>query len=251
MRHLSDTASLNLIYPITAIDIYKSGIQVHRKSALQSSTMFNGARKPIAELTRRSLSRLAFVVSNTEVEFHSMLTLTYPDDYPLSGKVSKKHLRRFLNDFQHIFGKQSYLWFLEFQERGAPHYHILVEMLGPNKWMRRQFGYSWARIVCREQEEVNKCYAVHSHTRQWEQIRKRDGARRYALQYAAKPTQKIVPQNFRDVGRFWGCSRDVIPKPKIPNVAMDSDELSQWLNQRGHHTANWDFVPKFVWHIDT
>lgn len=43
----------------------------------------------------------------------------------------------------------------------------------------------------------------------WERIRDKNGARHYAVKYAMKLKQKVVPPDFSDVGRFWGCSKGV------------------------------------------
>jgi hypothetical protein len=68
-----------------------------------------------------------------------------------------------------------------------------------------------------------------------ERIRKPDGAARYCLKYAYKCEQKAVPEQYRNVGRFWGCSRDVTPeKPRVI-------ELSE-LEIRGI-LADWDYCP--------
>jgi hypothetical protein len=48
----------------------------------------------------------------------------------------------------------------------------------------------------------------------------------------AKMYQKQVPEGFRNVGRFWGCSRDVPPSPKA-SYPMSEYELVQALRKAG------------------
>lgn len=86
--------------------------------------------------------------------------------------------------------------------------------------------------------------AVHSHRKAWQRIRKKDGAKRYALKYALKPYQKVVPDYFQDVGRFWGCSYDVIPKPIQANVDTDEEEVRNRIS--GHRVGEWDILPEFI-----
>ena len=45
-----------------------------------------------------------------------------------------------------------------------------------------------------------------------ERVRKPKGARNYAVKYAQKCRQKEVPENYENVGRFWGHSRGIEPK---------------------------------------
>jgi hypothetical protein len=81
----------------------------------------------------------------------------------------------------------------------------------------------------------------------WEGIRKEDGALRYALKYAAKTKQKIVPKNYRDVGRFWATSRDVKPKGGV-EVPLNEREVRELLNSIGRDFNKWEVLPKIIFH---
>ena len=77
---------------------------------------------------------MAFVAANTAVIFKTMITLTYPAVWPGNGRLVKKQLRAFLKFAVHnLFPRPedaeriAYLWFLEFQARGAPHIHLLLD----------------------------------------------------------------------------------------------------------------------------
>ncbi|GAH38105.1 unnamed protein product, partial [marine sediment metagenome] len=48
---------------------------------------------------------------------------------------------------------------------------------------------------------------------------------RYALKYASKMRQKRVPDDFINVGRMWGHSRPVAPKPEHQASFANLDEL--------------------------
>jgi len=68
-----------------------------------------------------------------------------------------------------------------------------------------------------------------------ERLRKQDGARRYAVKYAGKMKQKHVPKDFRNVGRFWGCSRAVVPAPEA-EVQCTEDDIRGLLE-------GWEYAP--------
>ena len=57
-----------------------------------------------------------------------------------------------------------------------------------------------------------------------ERLRKPDGARRYVVKEATKMYQKVVPAEYRNVGRFWGCSRAVMPTA-IASVRATEDDV--------------------------
>lgn len=60
----------------------------------------------------------------------AMVTLTYPgawEDCAPNGSVVKEHLQKFFKRFERAWSaKWAGIWKLEFQRRGAPHFHLLM-----------------------------------------------------------------------------------------------------------------------------
>lgn len=202
---------------ITGIELYKRDIVVRRKKKHnrnhkrkpiwfydpEGNLICNqGVRQPITEFTKSSRKNLAFTANNTDVHFDRMVTLTYPNKFPNDGRIIKKHLDAMLQWLRrrNIAG---YLWFLEFQKRGAPHYHILTS--GGDYIDRYDLSWRWFQIVASNDEKH-----LESGTR-IERGKSERGLHRYAVKYAAKLHQKTVPANFVRVGRLWGCSGNVHP----------------------------------------
>jgi hypothetical protein len=143
-----------------------------------------------------------------------MITLTYPREFETDGKEVKRHLNLFLKRFDRKYGHY-YLWFLEFQQRGAPHYHILstfADVAIDKLWL----SSAWYEIV----GSGNRDHLLAG-TRV-ERLRK-PGAR-YAVKYAYKMRQKSVPTEYQNVGRFYVYSTAVKPKA-IAEVWGDIDKL--------------------------
>ncbi|MBM3131828.1 MAG: hypothetical protein FJZ95_02190 [Chloroflexi bacterium] len=86
------------------------------------------------------------------------------------------------------------LWFLEFQEHGAPHYHVFVN----GRVDKSEVAQEWYQIVGSGDENH-----LRAGTRV-EAIRGPHAVPTYAAKYAAKFQQKQVPEGYTDVGRFWG-----------------------------------------------
>jgi len=243
-----DPNIINSVFPISRIDIYRNGVVVKRKCKLQSGNINEAKRSEIKELSKKSLSRLAFMVHNTDVKFLSLLTLTYPRVFPHNGTESKAHLRNMLNYLQYEYPYLEYLWILEFQtKRLAPHYHILLNVLEPNKYMRQQAAMEWSKVVSRETTEQGKVFRVHNHPNNWEKIRDKDGAMKYMSRYALKPHQKKVPQSFSKVGRFWGCSAAVKPKPLVKDVDITTEEAESYVSYREKRFEKMSWLPKYIW----
>jgi hypothetical protein len=217
---------------VTGVDIYANDAVVVRDG--DPRTPEPGIRQEIVEFSAASRKRLAFVASNTEIEFHTMITLTYPGEYSNDGVQVKGNLREFLTWLKKDMGAYSYLWFLEFQQRGAPHFHILIDRKIRGRAMldalRFRVSANWYQIVG---SKDTKHLAAGTRV---ERIRKRDGARHYAVKYAQKTYQKIVPEAYRNVGRFWGCSVDVKPKP-VAHVQCTEDDIRAQLE-------GWGYAPR-------
>ena len=218
------TQEFNLAFPIVGYWIHNAGIVIYRECAIDSlKDLRTGKRQKVTSLSPRSLHRLALLAMSTPIQWKSILTLTYGPNYTLEGQKVKHHLNYMLTKLRRTWGEFQYLWFLEFQQRGAPHFHILTTMPSPSKAQRAKFAAMWADIV----EPQNWLYeriiwaegqatyhgqllsndatrAVHRHTKNFATIRKQGGARRYMVKYALKLEQKIVPRAYRNVGRFWG-----------------------------------------------
>lgn len=242
---------ISLVYPIVRAKIYPKSVVFQRKSKLKGKQR-GGKRGKVRRLSQRSLDRLAFLALNTAVQFLSIQTLTYGLNFPFDGARVKADLNLYLSYIRGLRRADgcSYIWFLEFQKRGAPHIHILWSFL-PDRFLRHRASMQWAILatknVSRETiEERKKVYRVHMHNDSWEEVRSKDGAAKYALKYATKPQQKEVPPRFRNVGRFWGASRDI--RENLPNpVEVDITELEArlLLVKEGSPMATAPFVPKY------
>lgn len=180
-----------------------------------------GKKQEIYQLTKGSLQNMAFVAHNTSIQFELMVTLTYPKNYPSCGKTVKYHLDRFIRWMRtKKVGVVSFFWFMEFQRRGAPHFHIFTA--GGNLLnLKKQVSKRWYEIV-----SSNDPKHLKAGTRV-EAIRHPEAAGRYASKYASKPYQKKIPNGYTNVGRWWGKSKDVTPEP-LQEIEINSwDELEE------------------------
>lgn len=156
-----------------------------------------GRRGPIRGWTRGSIRRLRRVLSNSGVQFRTFVHLTYPAEFPRDGLIVKRHLKAFLEALRRL-GMRNYVWILEFQERGAPHVHLLVD-IGKEEGLNKDWvATTWARIASADPRAGTRVESVYSNE-----------AISYLLNYLSqvKQYQKTVPQEFVNVGRLWGASR--------------------------------------------
>jgi hypothetical protein len=168
-----------------------------------------GIRGRVVCLSEESARRLKFVARNCR-GFTTMLTLTYPASFPRDGLVFKDDLRQMCQWLKRrgVAG----LWYLEFQDRGAPHFHLYLTGRVPF----HQVAQAWYRIV----GSGDPRHLVAG-TR-IEAIRQPHAVAVYAAKYATKAVQKDVPAEVVNVGRFWGLFGGLKPEPD----AVISGELS-------------------------
>lgn len=161
-------------------------------------------RKEVTAFSASSATRMRRYLRECLPEYCVMVTLTYPHGLGFDGERAKRDLKVFLQRLRRkadsMHGSPlsySTFWFFEFQERGAVHFHLFTTHFFPKEWIAK----SWYEIVGSEDERH-----LHAGTR-IESIRSgKRGISAYASKYAAKQTQKVVPEDFGWTGRFWGVS---------------------------------------------
>lgn len=156
-------------------------------------------RSKIINYSRSSQKRLRHILRNSEDTWKTMIDLTYPADFPLNGRLTKKHLNVFLQWLRRKNIK--YVWVLEFQERGAPHYHIVSSAEYLNK---NELSECWYNIV-----GSGDIKHLSAGTRV-SLVRSQGGLAGYLVNYYKKFEQKTPPVGFENVGRFWGASRNLL-----------------------------------------
>jgi len=217
------------------IQVYAHDVIIKRTWQLQGQ-VGGGDRKEITGLSKASRQRLMFTARNLEGLTH-FLTATYPKEFPTDGETVKRqmaNLRKWL-----VRRGVGGLWFLEFQERGAPHFHVLC-----NGYINRyELSEAWSKIIglspcphcVRTQVQYphsdkirvqhtctggeggrgcDYCKSVNAGT-QFAEFDHKYAAASYASKESAKMAQKRVPEGFERVGRFWACFGYVRLRAKI------------------------------------
>ena len=168
---------------------------------------------------------LTMDLEEISVETIRELTLTYPAIYPKDGLIIKKQFEAFskrLKRFGSDYGEIAFAWKLEFQRRGAPHYHLIIitRFPIPLDVLRTWALKSWSELVAKwittldEYNEEEKKSAIESHRKagiEADKVRKaKEGLVCYLAWYIgkekgkAKEHQHVVPEEFSNVGRWWG-----------------------------------------------
>lgn len=175
-----------------------------------------GPRGKISSFSWASKRRLRFIAANSRPALVSHFGLTYHNRVP-SGMQVKGDLHKFLVYLKRAYPGIGYLWILEFQKRGTVHFHLFLTL--PVSYGLHQFmAGRWNDISENGDEEHLAFHLNPKNFISWEM--KTAG---YLCKYLDKDHQKRVPEGFQEVGRFWGCSRGLVPEPRvIESQAIDT-----------------------------
>jgi len=196
-------------------EMYPRSVRLRSRS-VRSHQSPPPVRTEINYFSENSRRRLRFVALNAWPQLISQYCMTYHLDFPHDGKVLKRHLNRFLDNIRKNLDCSAYLWVLEFQKRGAPHFHLFLPWV-PSVELQRKLTHYW--LLASEQSNDNQSLAFHNHPRNFKSWDMGNGS--YLCKYLDKARQKDVPDAFSNVGRFWGNSRGLVPVP----VGVDFDQF--------------------------
>lgn len=169
-----------------------------------------GRRAEVTGFSDSSRRRFLFTVRNGHPHPSYFGHLTYPAEYPGSGRVCSDHRRKFLQWLSRR--GWSGAWVREWQDRGAAHWHLLCTCLRPLsprqlKGEKGAWSLQWFKVVGSGDEKH-----LRAGTR-LERIRRDRGALSYAAKYIEKDGQKIPPLGWSGVGRYWGTFGEFRCKP--------------------------------------
>ncbi len=130
------------------------------------------------------------------------LTLTYPSNMN-DARTGKAHLRAFLERVRRKFPQASAIWRIEYQKRGAVHFHLMFFSLP--FWKIESIRSVWGEIIGEENPQIHI-----------ETIRSRRGSTFYVSKYVAKVGDdalvSLTNLPYLHEGRHWGYFN----KPEIP-----------------------------------
>jgi hypothetical protein len=179
-----------------------------------------GKRGEIEVFSAGSRYRLFRLLHQLSFEKITFITLTYPDEFPADAKVYKANLKEFHRKFEIAYPGVQGVWRLEFQKRGAPHFHIMFldwqpEDDGLVEWIWKATCHTWdmahellgvnTRIVTDNSQQALIAF--------------------YLAKYIAKIDERRLKEDGRKCGRWWG-------KWNICDPAPMEFEVSDWQAER-------------------
>jgi hypothetical protein len=180
------------------------------EEASSSSTATRGKITEFSEDARRRLRRLVHSIERDEDAL--FLTLTWHENLPTPDEA-KAALDRFGKRMRRAFPGASFVWKMEPQRRGFPHFHVLA--YGVN-WIDPQaISRLWHEVT----QEVSEQHRKSGVDVEW--VRSDGKLQAYLSKYFSKAGEgwpEEAGEDWKTPGRFWG----VIARKNLP-VAAWSD----------------------------
>lgn len=207
--------------PVKALHVWPRALKLERDFKPDGKTLTRGDRAAISSFTMGSKRRLKFTASNAFPMLISQFGMTYHQLTP-DGREVKKHVDRFLTLLRRHFPGCGYLWIMEFQFRGVPHYHLFLTLPHDTPGLHKFMAYEWHRIAEPESDDHLWWHQREKNFIPWDM-----GAGSYLCKYLDKEHQKQIPEGYTGSGRFWGNSRGLVPEAICVQTA-DIDNAYSW-----------------------
>jgi len=190
-----------------------------------------GKRGKVKGFSRGSRRRLMQTIAKIKPDgvLPCFVTITYPNEFP-SPIESKKHLKIFIKRLRRAYPLMGAIWKLEPQERGAPHYHMMV-------WGVEEYELflwvvdTWHEIAGRgdENHKLFHLGVLHDSKRCVEAVRSWRGVWSYASKYLGK-TFEVAGWDSKATGRFWAVvNRQNIPFGKDMVMRITLNDAHVWM----------------------
>ncbi len=224
--------------------IYRSAVKVHKSSPPLIHEREVNVRGAISSFSEASKRRLKFLSSNSTTELISQFCCTYHERAPSDGRLLKKHLNNFLTCIRQKYPDVRYIWIMEFQtSRLHPHFHLFLS-LKVQRDLHHFLAETWNRIT----GETPSHLKVHMHSKNFIPWSMGNGAY-LANKYLHKESQKTVPENFKDCGRFWGASKGLV-KPLFSLTKEDiENQFDRHLNTTTGEITDPKQHSKFIYRV--
>lgn len=175
-----------------------------------------GLRSTITEWSKKSRARCEKHIRNCpDGSIKYFLTLTYPREFSNDGVRIKRDLSTMRKRLRRM-GVRDDIWFLEFQMRGAPHFHLYLGQCPTGNLEKgiKACANAWYEIVGSGDPKhlkftLGQCGGKNKPC--LEIMRNPHAASYYAVKYVVKADQKKVPSEYLNVGRFWGWGGKLKP----------------------------------------
>jgi len=226
----------NILTMITYIEAQGSLLRMRVLGAAPREKHGGGIRGRIHKFSQKSRQRLLRLFARMRMKGvrATFITLTFRR-YP-TNREAKRSLKAFVQYIRDNYPNVSLVWRMEYQGRGAIHFHLLCFNLPYWDW--KEILATWKS--CSNQDRARIDVRL---------VRSRNGVMHYVSKYIAKPDRKHSSTFFIHApyqqkgrhwrkGRFWGyVNKNALPfDQKVEGVLTDNKAIKRLSN------AAWEII---------
>lgn len=153
------------------------------------------------------------------------VTLTYPERFP-GERQAKRDLDVFIKRLGRRFPDVAGVWKIEPQQRGAPHFHLLIWNV-PLHELRKFVPLAWHEIAG-QGDPKHLLWHLGGLGNQFCVQPARKGVK--AFWYASKYISKEVAQDCQHWGRWWGVFfRERLPFGQVLNIPVSEEKAIEFI----------------------
>ena len=211
------------------LEIYENSIKFYNPEQPASDTEPpERSENDITTFSTKSRKRLFDIFNKINYSSYGIpifLSLTYHYDDPSNRLSLKTFLRNFIKRLFRILPPFDYIWKFEYQERGTPHFHMIIFPHEKNKniynpELEKKIKDAWLAL---KSCKCDYCKTYAAHVVKVETYK-------MALSYIAKEIAKVQDRyEEHDLGRIWGTSRNLRTN-KIDEVQISLNDYEKYLN---------------------
>jgi hypothetical protein len=215
--------------PVPKIEYYPGASLIRTTKDIKMPAIGGGLRGGIKGFSIQSRRRLMELIATVkrDAELPDFVTLTYPNEFPTVER-SKRDLKVFFQRFDRKYPQSGKIWKLEPQERGAPHFHMLVWGCDTEDlffWVLN----NWFDIAGHGDPNHYKFHAglLKDSKKCVTRVNSFRGVWSYASKYIGK-TFEVAEWGSQWTGRFWGVSgREFIPIASKSEINLSKIEVTK------------------------
>lgn len=230
---------------MTVVDFYEGSLVVMgaARQSRAASPVNDSKRGRVSSFSRRSrtrLMRLTASIRRRSLASALFVTLTYPARWSADPARWKRDIDTFGKALRRAYPEASAVWRIEAQERGAPHYHLLVFGVSfiPYEWVAE----TWAR-VCE--------FSDADHLAAGTEVRACESGRK-AVHYMSKYVAKVADEDHAEFragplgpvvecpGRAWGIiNRGYLPVSPVRVYSVPRRSVPEFRELIGRRFGDW------------
>ena len=197
--------------------------------------------KGFSKKSRKHLFEIFNKLNYSKYGIPLFLSATWHYDAPDNMKQIKSFLEKYRQMLDRHFNKFHYIWKLEYQQRGVPHFHILLFPLNPTE---KFYSVENEKFIKDKWNKLKVCKCIHCKNYSMKVIECR--TRKMSIAYISKEIAKVEDRyEEHDLGRIFGTSQGLKTEP-LKTLKLNEDVWNKIIDMKLQEKFSTDESKNYV-----